>query len=171
MKKIYLAGPDVFLLNNKEHGNILVRKCFNAGFIGLFPMDNYIPKDAENIAKIIKNKNIKMIKECDIVLANISPFRGAGADNGTTYEIGYAEALNKEIVLYSSNISEYKTRVNNKKQQNDLIDKNNMLVENFNLQDNLMFSVNQHIYETFDLALNSLFIKYKKTYLNNKKGF
>ena len=40
MTKIYLAGPDVFLSNAIEVGNRKKKLCSQAGFTGLFPLDN-----------------------------------------------------------------------------------------------------------------------------------
>ncbi len=42
MKKIYLAGPDVFLPNAIEEGERLKALCEEYGYEGLFPMDNII---------------------------------------------------------------------------------------------------------------------------------
>ena len=42
MKKIYLAGPDVFLPNAIEEGERLKALCQDYGYEGLFPMDNVI---------------------------------------------------------------------------------------------------------------------------------
>jgi len=42
-----------------------------------------------------------MIDRCDIVVANLDPFRGPNVDDGTAFEIGYAFAKGKEIWGYT----------------------------------------------------------------------
>ena len=49
MKKIYLAGPDVFLPNAKEHGEVLKDRCLEYGFKGLFPLDNEVSADSKEV--------------------------------------------------------------------------------------------------------------------------
>ena len=40
MKKIYLAGSDVFLENAQDEGDRLKKLCKEYGFEGYFPLDN-----------------------------------------------------------------------------------------------------------------------------------
>jgi len=44
--------------------------------------------------------DIKYIHECDIVVANCNPFRGALIDDGTAYELGFGNALGKPSYGY-----------------------------------------------------------------------
>ena len=84
MQKIYLAGPDVFLPNAIEEGKRLKALCQNYGFEGLFPMDNIITgQSPKEIALKIQEAKKHMIHACDIVIANLSPFRGPEPDSGT----------------------------------------------------------------------------------------
>ncbi|MNG23475.1 Nucleoside 2-deoxyribosyltransferase [compost metagenome] len=46
-------------------------------------------------------KDLVAIRACDLVFAI-----GDGLDSGTIYEIGYARALNKPVVVYAENESE-----------------------------------------------------------------
>ena len=103
MKKIYLAGPDVFLPNAIEEGESLKALCQNYGYEGLFPMDNVISgQTPQEIALKIQEANKQMIHACDIVIANLSPFRGPEPDSGTVWEVGYAQAFGKKVVGYST---------------------------------------------------------------------
>ena len=143
MLKIYLAGPDVFKSDAEEIGERLKTLCLAHGFRGLWPLDNEASQ-----AKTIYISNVDAIHESDVILANISPFRGADADPGTAYEIGYATALGKKIFLYSDCAEqEYKERVYN----NSYYPK----IENFKLHQNLML---QHggqlkVYKSVEEAL------------------
>jgi nucleoside 2-deoxyribosyltransferase len=101
MKKIYIAGPEVFLPNAGEVLEQHKSVCSMYGFIGLSPLDNVIEGvTGLDLAKQIFLSNCKQIDECDIVVANCNSFRGAVIDDGTAFEIGYAKAKNKQVYGY-----------------------------------------------------------------------
>lgn len=155
MKSVYLAGPDVFYPNAVQHGRNLVRTCAEHGLRGLFPLDNEIDTqglEPRMIAEKIRQANIAMIRECDGIIANISPFRGPGTDAGTAYEIGYADALGKPVVIYSNTYIPYHDRI-----RTDASDRDNhgLLVENFGLPDNLMFGMHE-FQKTFRSAVEAM---------------
>jgi nucleoside 2-deoxyribosyltransferase len=84
--KIYLAGPDVFRYDANNHFLKLKNICAEYNHIGISPLDN---EKIENIelfskehSKLIFKNNIDKIKESDVVVANIKPFRGACIDDG-----------------------------------------------------------------------------------------
>ncbi len=94
-KRIYLAGPDVFRDNAISWLKLMKERCTQNGFVGLSPFDN----EAATPTQIFKG-NISLLNECDIVIANLVPFRGPNMDDGTAFEIGYAHALGKRIYGY-----------------------------------------------------------------------
>ncbi|MBE7210503.1 MAG: nucleoside 2-deoxyribosyltransferase [Gluconacetobacter diazotrophicus] len=103
--RIYLAGPDVFLPHAAEHGNRLKALCRRHGAIGLFPIDNEIDATKEGrdtVPERIRSANLRMIRGCDAVVANMMPFRGPAMDGGTAYEMGFAAALERIVVGYQS---------------------------------------------------------------------
>ena len=59
MKKIYLAGPDVFAPNSIEIGKKLKNICEENNFIGLYPLDNEIEQSSESHRLILHNKKKK----------------------------------------------------------------------------------------------------------------
>lgn len=129
--KIYFAGPDVFRNNPEEYFATLAVECEKYSIFPLFPYDSSLIKSDS-----IYFKNLRLIQECHLLIANIAPFRGPSADPGTALEIGYARALNKPIIGYSvPSMVTYKTRVTE-----DLLDQFSEYpyVENFGLTDNLM---------------------------------
>ena len=133
---IYLAGPDVFRPDAKEHGETIKDICCKKGLIGLYPMDNEVEKigTPQEIAKSIFEANVKMIEECDAVVANITPFRGPSGDVGTVWEMGYARGLGKPVFAYSQMYGmRYPQRVYHLKIPHD-----GMMIEDFELDDNLM---------------------------------
>ncbi len=158
--KIYLAGPDVFRQDAEEHGEELKKKCSSAGFEGLFPTDGEIDEKLEGVdkAEIIYAANIRLIQDADLVIANISPFRGPGMDAGTAFEIGFAIALQKPVIGYASNIGDYMDRVPHRfdAETNIRIAEDGMMVENFGLCENLMIAIGaDDIVGSFDEALKA----------------
>lgn len=106
--KIYLAGPDVFMAPDKvaAHFEHLKSLCNNFGFQGLSPFDTtldlskYKTPQAKGMA--IYKGNHQLIEECDVVMANLVPFRGVNVDDGTAFEIGVGAALGKRLYGYTT---------------------------------------------------------------------
>lgn len=142
MQKIYLAGPEVFLPNALEMGSIHKMLCEDYGYEGLFPLDNAITgSNLKEIAVAIRDANQKMIHQCDIVIANLSPFRGPEPDSGTVWEVGYAQGLGKKVVAYSTDLRTLKEKTQDILQLGDSnCDTSGMDIEDFGLTHNLMFS-------------------------------
>lgn len=142
MQKIYLAGPEVFLPNALEIGEALKRLCLEHGYEGLFPLDNTITGDNPlEIATAIRLANQTMIHSCDIVIANLSPFRGPEPDSGTVWEVGFAQGLGKKVLAYSSDRRSLKEKTQSILNLGDTnCDASGMFIEDFGLTHNLMFS-------------------------------
>ena len=142
MKKIYLAGPDVFEPNAIEVGEKLKQLAAQYGFIGLFPLDNSIPAKGtpHETARAIRDANIKLIESADIIMANLNPFRGIEPDSGTVFEVGYARALNKDIYCYAADCREMVERIRDKQQlpADATFCQEGKAIEDFNLSHNLM---------------------------------
>jgi len=109
VKKIYIAGPDVFEENSIEIGKELVALCKKYGYEGLYPLDNVVDfsQSKHKIAKDIFDANVAMIQKADIVIANLNPFRGKEADSGTVWECGFAYGLGKEVYGYMQETKAY----------------------------------------------------------------
>jgi nucleoside 2-deoxyribosyltransferase len=139
---IYLAGPDVFLPDAVEMGRRKVEICARHGLIGLFPLDNVIDRDATDASLQIFRANEAMMDECDIIIANLTPFRGPGADAGTVYELGYMAARGKFCLAYCNDPAAYADRVRRFTQVTSrdgrLVDADGLTVEDFGHRDNLM---------------------------------
>jgi nucleoside 2-deoxyribosyltransferase len=140
--KVYLAGPDVFLPDAVEIGRRKVELCARHGVTGLYPLDNVIDLAAADASLQIFRGNKAMMNDADAIIANLTPFRGPGADAGTVYELGYMAARGKLCLGYSNDPSLYAERVAKftelKTGDGRLIDAQGLTVENFGLADNLM---------------------------------
>ena len=97
MTKVYLAGPDVFLPDAVEIGRRKVEICARHGLTGLYPLDNAIDLAARDASLKIFKGNEAMMIEADAIIANLTPFRGPGADAGTVYELGYHGGTRKTL--------------------------------------------------------------------------
>ena len=80
--------------------------------------------------------------EADAIIANLTPFRGPGADAGTVYELGFMAGRGKLCLGYSNDPTPYADRARNFTtiiaQDGRLIDQHGLTVEDFGLTDNLM---------------------------------
>jgi nucleoside 2-deoxyribosyltransferase len=152
--KIYLAGPDVFLPDAIAVGRRKAEICARHGLSGLFPLDNSIDLAAADTSLQIFRANEALMDQADAIIANLTPFRGAGSDPGTTYELGYMAARKKFCLGYSNDVASYADRVRRftevKQHDEHLLDPEGMLVENFGLADNLMM---MHALDLYGCAL------------------
>lgn len=154
--RVYLAGPEVFLVNAKEIGEQKKTLCKEYGFEGVFPLDNEVndkDKSPKEVGFCISAVNEDLIKSCEIVIANITPFRGPSVDVGTAYEMGFARALGKRVFAYTNVSMRFTERtikaLNSqvkRSQDGKLRDVNGMFIEEMDLTDNLM--IDGCIYES-----------------------
>lgn len=126
MRKIYLAGFDVFAPDAVRRGTEMKRVCAESGCIGLYPLDN----EAADAREIFTG-NLALIDRCDAVIANLNPFRGCEPDSGTAFEVGYAHAKGKRIYGY---VTDARTM----REKQGSADVNGFAVEDFGMAVNLM---------------------------------
>src|SRR6266849_7095998 len=140
--KIYLAGPDVFLPDAVEIGRRKADICAYHGLSGLYPLDNVIDLSAADASLNIFKGNEAMMDAADAIIANLTPFRGPGADAGTVYELGYMAGRGKLCLGYSNDPRSYADRVREftelSSRDGRPVDAQGLTVENFGLTDNLM---------------------------------
>ena len=103
-KSIYLAGFDVFRPDAAAYGEHLKMLCSKYGYEGCHPCDLQVPRKLppQEQARWICRNNLALLKECDLVVANLNAFRGAEPDSGTVFEVGYAVALGIPVWGYTS---------------------------------------------------------------------
>jgi nucleoside 2-deoxyribosyltransferase len=140
--KIYLAGPDVFLPDAIDTGRRKADICARHGLTGLYPLDNAIDPSAGDASLRIFAGNEAMMIEADAIIANLTPFRGPGADAGTVYELGFMAGRGKLCLGYCNDPTLYADRVRKfttvDQQAGYLADAAGLIVEDFGLSDNLM---------------------------------
>jgi len=113
--RIYLAGYEVFFEPRKEAEIAEAKKrlCASWGLEGVFPGDAAVSPglpDAQRAAEIYA-KDVELMKTCDAVCANLTPFRGLSADAGTCWELGYFVGAGKPAVAYTNESRTYEERV------------------------------------------------------------
>lgn len=147
LKRIYLAGPGVFYPDPLVECERLKSICQAHGLEGVFPLDAELDLSQMNKhdgAHAIYDANIDLIRSCQGMMADMQAFRGPGMDGGTAFEMGYAKALGLKIVGYGceGNYLERTRRFYGKLINQSLIktDPSGLMVEDFDLGDNLMMS-------------------------------
>lgn len=135
MKKIYIAGFDVFKDDAVKIGEEHKEICRIYGFEGLYPLDN-----VANGSKEIFDGNIGLINQSDIIVANLNDFRGQTMDDGTAFELGYGCASGKLLYGYIDNDIDMVAKIGYK-------DKDGYNVEDFGKPINLMIAESTTIVE------------------------
>ena len=150
-KRIYLAGPEVFLVNAREIGARKRAICERHGLVGVFPGDEEDPCDpslppAEQGLAISRAMECVM-RGCDAMIVNLTPFRGPSADVGSAYEMGFMRALGRPIFAYSNDSRPFLDRVAafcggamRRRPSGEHEDPDGMAIEPFALHDNLMLA-------------------------------
>ena len=145
--RIYLAGPEVFFPNAIAQGEIKKRLCAERGFDGVYPLDNAIGTaglSLQEIARRISRGNEALMRSCDLLIANCTPFRGVSMDVGTAFEIGFMRALDRPALGYTNHPADYASRVRNGAQEPYAswdAESAAADIEDFGLAENLMIAV------------------------------
>lgn len=154
--KAYLAGPDVFLPDPDAMFATKKGICTAAGLDGVSPLDQQVDADGRGRLQhglAIARANEATMDGCDLIIANMTPFRGPSMDVGTAYEIGYMRGQGKPVFGYTNDGRGYVERVRAFVEEtkaageppvhlragtDSLEDNRHLLVENHDLRDNLM---------------------------------
>lgn len=145
--RVYLAGPDVFLPDPIAFGEKKKRVCERYGLEGVIPFDAEVPPAAprREMGFLISEANERLIRGCDAIIANMTPFRGVSADVGTAYEMGFGRALGLIVFAYTNVAVPFTERTRlalgpaaRRDEVGCLRDDSGMTVEEWDLMDNLM---------------------------------
>ena len=139
MPTAYLAGPDVFLPNAATLAAAKIALCAVYGITGIAPFnpDLDLTLPAALLWRRIFADDLRMMRDCDIIIANLTPFRGASADAGTLVELGWFLGAGKPAYGYSNSAQNFAAR---SQAQLDAVPDPmpGLAVEDFGLADNLM---------------------------------
>lgn len=114
MPLAYLAGPDVFLPDAPAHAARKAAICAAHGITALPPLNEDLASLAAMTEaeawRAIFAKDLAMMQRADLVIANLTPFRGASADAGTLVELGWFLGRGKPIFAYSNSATPFAAR-------------------------------------------------------------
>jgi nucleoside 2-deoxyribosyltransferase len=150
-KRVYLAGPDVFLALAREIGTRKRAICARHGLVGVFPTD---AEDACDPTAPLPEQGLaiscameRTMRACDAMIVNLTPFRGPSADVGSAYEMGFMRALGRPVFAYSNDARPFLDRVAafcdgaiRVRPTGEHEDLDGMAIEPFTLHDNLMLA-------------------------------
>lgn len=160
--RVYLAGPDVFRPDAREHFVRLKAACEAAGLAVLLPADGNEDQSTQTPEMQIYEANMQRLRGADGVLANLASFRGLEPDSGTVFEVGAAIALGIPVVAYGVPEGSYAGRV--RAALPCEVDANGVLretgtgiaVEDFGQPLNLMLACSIHVEPTLEAALKKM---------------
>jgi nucleoside 2-deoxyribosyltransferase len=109
--RAYLAGPEVFLPDKAEVFAAKTALCDRYGIEAAPPMDAGALTPEERLSRQIYLRNIRLMDGADLIIANLSPFRGPSADVGTVFELGYGFAKGLPVFGYSNDPRGFAGRV------------------------------------------------------------
>jgi nucleoside 2-deoxyribosyltransferase len=145
--RIYLAGPEVFLPDARAIGAEKCRLAAEAGLEGAFPLDAqldlaHLPPAKQ--ARAISLANEGLMRSCDGIVANLTPFRGVSMDSGTAFEVGFMQALGRPMMGYTNVSAGYTERAHAFRARGPAAmdgDRHDLEIEAFGLAENLMIEV------------------------------
>jgi nucleoside 2-deoxyribosyltransferase len=148
--RIYLAGPEVFLPDGGAAVGAAKRAiCAAHGLVGVLPVEEGGAAVAAGGGDPgwfrIYRGNEDLIRGCDALIANLTPFRGPSADPGTVFELGFMRGLGRPVFGYSNTAARFGSRTlaalgpaARRRPSGGWEDAEGMAVEDFDLHDNLM---------------------------------
>ncbi len=104
MKNIYIAGPWVFRPAPDDFMSDIRSMLEGSGWNPVFPIDPLPGGTAMDISctAAIRSHCLAHLDICDAILAEVSPWYGHMPDAGTVFEVGYAAAKGKDVVLWTN---------------------------------------------------------------------
>jgi nucleoside 2-deoxyribosyltransferase len=137
--RIYLAGPTVFQADADDAGARLVAICAQHGCEGLYPLDFAL--DGPMSSQTIQVACLRELKTAHGVVADLSPFRGPHADDGTAFELGFAHAIGLPIWAYTTDPRPLIERIAGARAATGHVrDDTGLLIENFERAHNAMLA-------------------------------
>ncbi len=141
--RVYLAGPDVFLPDPDARGARLKEVCARHGLHGRLSRSIRCPAEPDSWSSLLEWERIALrneahIRSCDALIANLTPFRGASADVGTVFELGFMRALGRPVFGWTNTTASFLERTRAAVSRADDRDMEGLAIEAFGCVDNLM---------------------------------
>lgn len=145
--RVYLAGPEVFLPNARAVLDEKIQLTRRYGFTPVSPGDLEIPKTATRKARGLAISAIdeRLMSGADLIIANLTPFRGVAADVGTAFELGFMCARGCPAYAFTNTTRDHFARVRDyyngvilEDDQGRPRGPDGLAVEDFDMVDNLM---------------------------------
>jgi len=162
--RIYLAGPDLFFADSQVRYDRLRSACDHEGLDAVAPVDGLElhTEGPLTAAEQIYQHDMSLLRRCDAVLVNLSPFRGAEPDSGSVFEAAFATAIGKPVAGWIGDYWDTVERTavlrkvyrDGKGRIRDKLDDG--FVEDFGLPLNLMLSCSFPILPTANDAIHRL---------------
>jgi nucleoside 2-deoxyribosyltransferase len=146
-RRIYLAGPEVFLPDPTAAGRRKQVLCETHGFAGVFPLDAALDLTGlakPDAARRISLANEGLMRSCDLLIANLTPFRSVSVDAGTAFEVGFMRALGRPVLGYTNTPLDLRRRSEMARAAPRLpfdCDAAAIAIEDFDLAENLMIEI------------------------------
>jgi nucleoside 2-deoxyribosyltransferase len=169
--RAYLAGPEVFLPNAREILDRKIALALRYGFTPVSPGDLTVPETETRRQRglAISAINEKLMTSADLIIANLTPFRGVAADIGTAFELGFMCARGCPAFAFSNCTDNHFERVSKLYGGDVQLGEDGrhrgpdgMSLENFDMTDNLMLdggiAVRDGVIVTRQVAPDQLFL-------------
>ncbi len=155
MRKVYLAGPEVFL---PDAAAVLAQKAALAREYGFHPLTPGGPHPGADVlgafdfGLVIGRSCEAQMNEADFVIANLTPYRGIGADTGTVFEVGFMRGQGKPLFAYTNTTRDHFARVSEDHYRGAELSRaglltrgpDGLLIEDHAMRDNLMIDTAIH---------------------------
>ncbi len=89
----------------------------------------------------ISTANEGLMRSCDALIANLTPFRGVSMDTGTAFEVGFMRALGRPVLGYTNVVADYRERAEQYRRASPGLpdaDASDIQIEDFDCAENLM---------------------------------
>lgn len=142
-----MAGPEVFLPNAREMLDRKIAMARSYGFTPVSPGDLAVPETETRRERglAISAINERLMSSADLIIANLTPFRGVSADVGTVFELGFMCARGCPAFAFSNRAENHFERVSSLYRGEVRLDPDGryrgpdgLSLENFDMTDNLM---------------------------------
>jgi nucleoside 2-deoxyribosyltransferase len=144
----YIAGPDVFHPDAAEIGARKQEICSKYRILGLLPPQKVYGVTGRRRAHSLFERCVDQMDVADLIIVNMTPFRGTSMDVGSAVELGYMYGLGKPVFGYTTDAADYLSRVSpgvrplrkiaGRWLRLPIFDEEGCAIENFRLSDNLM---------------------------------